>query len=261
MATAPAGLTGLEREERRFARILVSPALLILAVTTTFPLGYLLFGSLYREDLSSPDGNGFIGLGNYLELLGDPRFWHSLWLSFVYTVASVVSQIVVGMALALLVHRIRHGSWLLRIVAILPILLAPVVVGLVWRTLLLTPNFGIVDYLSETMGFGSHDWLGEPTSALVFTIIMHTWQWTPFCFLVFLASLATLPSELTEAAQLDRASAWNRFWHITFPLLRPAITVVAIIRTVVALSAFDAILAATGGRGVDVIVDQVGGSM
>jgi len=239
--------TGFEREERRFARILVAPALLVLAVTTTFPLVYLLVSSVYRTNLGATAGNGFVGLGNYVQAFGDGRFWHSLWLSCVYTVSSVVFQIVVGMALALVVNRIRHGSWALRIIALLPILLAPVVVGLVWRTLLLTPSFGVVDYLSETLGFGSHDWLGEPTSALVFTIIMHTWQWTPFCFLVFLASLAGMPAELAEAAKLDRASAWNRFWHITFPLLRQAIVVVAIIRTVVALSAFDAILAATGG--------------
>lgn len=240
---------GLVRQERRFARVLVTPGLLVLVITTTFPLAYLLLSSLYRNDLGGGTGGepAFVGPANYAQALDDPRFWHSLRLSVIYTVSSVASQIVIGLGLALAVHRIRRGGWLLRIAAILPILLAPVVVGLVWRTLLLTPNFGVVDYVSSALGLGSHDWLGRPTSALVFTVIMHTWQWTPFCFLVFLAALAALPRELDEAARLDRAGPWQRFRHITLPLLRPAIVVVAIIRTVVALSAFDAILAATGG--------------
>lgn len=244
VSTAP---DAIGRGERRFGRLLVAPGVLVLVVTTTFPLCYLLVTSLFGKDYSKPGSGGFVGLGNYVQAFEDARFWHSLALSLVYTSTSVVLQLVIGMLLALAVHRIRHGGWLLRVMAILPILLAPVVVGLVWRTLLLSPDFGVVAYVSEKLGLGTHNWLGEPFSALVFTIIMHTWQWTPFCFLVFAASLASVPAELDEAARLDRATAWKRFWYITFPLLRQAIVVVAIIRTVVALSAFDAILAATGG--------------
>jgi multiple sugar transport system permease protein len=101
--------------------------------------------------------------------------------------------------------------------------------------------------VSRALGFGSHAWLGDPQLALVSVIAIHTWQWTPFAFLVILASLASLPPDVFEAARIDRANAWQRFRRITLPLLRPAIVIVVIMRTMIALSAFAAIFAATGG--------------
>ena len=126
-------------------------------------------------------------------------------------------------------------------------MLAPVVVGLFWRTLVLAPDFGLVDLVTRALGLGSHNWLGDPQLALISVIAIHTWQWTPFAFLVLLATLATLPPDVYEAARLDRASAWQRFVHITLPLIRPAMVMVVILRTMTALSAFAAIFAATGG--------------
>jgi multiple sugar transport system permease protein len=146
-----------------------------------------------------------------------------------------------------MVMQIPAGQWLFRIVAILPIVLAPVVVGLFWRTLMLAPNFGIVDFAAKALGFGAVNWLGSPIPALVSVIAIHTWQWTPFAFLVLLASLASLPPDVYEAARIDRAGAFQRFVHITMPLIRPAIVIVVIMRAMIALSAFAAIFAATGG--------------
>ncbi len=139
------------------------------------------------------------------------------------------------------------GQGILRIAAILPIVLAPVVVGLFWRTLVLAPDFGLVDLVTRTLGLGSYNWLGDPQLALISVIAIHTWQWTPFAFLVLLATLATLPPDVYEAARLDRAGAWQRFRYITLPLIRPAIVMVLILRMMTALSAFAAIFAATGG--------------
>ena len=152
-----------------------------------------------------------------------------------------------GLSLALVVLQIPRGQGLLRIAAILPIVLAPVVVGLFWRTLVLAPDFGLVDVVTRSLNLGSHNWLGDPQLALISVIAIHTWQWTPFAFLVLLASLASLPPDIYEAARLDRASAWQRFRYITLPLIRPAIVMVVILRTMTALSAFAAIFAATGG--------------
>jgi multiple sugar transport system permease protein len=135
----------------------------------------------------------------------------------------------------------------LRIAAILPIVLAPVVVGLFWRTLVLAPDVGLVDVATRALGAGSHNWLGDPQLALVSVIAIHTWQWTPFAFLVILASLSALPPDVLEAARIDRAGTWQRFRYITLPLIRPAIVIVVIMRTMTALSAFAAIFAATGG--------------
>ena len=112
---------------------------------------------------------------------------------------------------------------------------------------MLAPDFGVLDFATRALGLGSHDWLGDPQLALVSVIVIHTWQWTPFAFLVMLASLASLPPDIFEAARIDRASGWQRFWHITLPLIRPALVIVVIMRMMVALSAFAAIFAATGG--------------
>ena len=237
----------LEQQERRFALALVGPALLLLLLITTAPLVYLLWTSLQRLDLGMPWVKGFAGVANYAKMDADPRFWNSLALTGIYTASTVVLQVVVGLSLALLVLRIPKGQGLLRMAAILPIVLAPVVVGLFWRTLVLAPEFGLVDLVTRSLGLGSHNWLGDPQLALISVIAIHTWQWTPFAFLVLLATLATLPPDLYEAARLDRATAWKRFVYITLPLIRPAIVMVVILRTMTALSAFAANFAATGG--------------
>ena len=247
MAAAARATPTLESRERRFALSLLGPALVLLLVTTTAPLVYLAWTSLQRIDLGMPWMSGFAGLGNYLKMGEDPRFWNSLVLTVVYTGSTVVLQVVIGLALALLVMQFPRGQGLLRIAAILPIVLAPVVVGLFWRTLVLAPDFGIVDLVTRALGLGSYNWLGDPQLALISVIAIHTWQWTPFAFLVLLATLATLPPDVYEAARLDRAGPWQTFFHITLPLIRPAVVMVVILRLMTALSAFAAIFAATGG--------------
>ncbi len=242
-----ASVRTLAQQERRFALALFLPALLLLILTTTTPLVYLAWTSVQRVDLSMPWLAGFAGVDNYTKMASDPRFWISLTLTVIYTASTVVLQVAIGLALALLVMRIPRGHAALRVAAILPIVLAPVVVGLFWRTLVLSPDVGLVDVATRALGLGSHNWLGDPQLALISVIAMHTWQWTPFAFLVILASIASLPPDVFEAARIDRAGAWKRFIYITLPLIRPAIVIVVILRLMTALSAFAAIFAATGG--------------
>ena len=237
----------MEDQEKRFALILFLPSFLLLLLITTAPLVFLAWNSLQKLDLGMPWISGFAGFGNYVKMGEDPRFWNSLGLTFLYTSSTVVLQILIGLSLALLVLQIPRGQAIMRIAAILPIVLAPVVVGLFWRTLVLAPDFGLVDLVTRALDLGNYNWLGDPQLALISVIAIHTWQWTPFAFLVLLATLATLPPDVFEAARLDRANAWQRFWHITLPLIRPAIVMVIILRTMTALSAFAAIFAATGG--------------
>ena len=243
----PVSVRTLAQQERRFALALFLPALLLLILTTTTPLVYLAWTSVQRVDLSMPWISGFAGSDNYAKMASDPRFWSSLTLTIIYTASTVVLQVAIGLALALLVMRIPRGHAALRVAAILPIVLAPVVVGLFWRTLVLSPDVGLVDVATRALGLGSHNWLGDPQLALISVIAMHTWQWTPFAFLVILASIASLPPDVFEAARIDRAGAWKRFIYITLPLIRPAIVIVVILRLMTALSAFAAIFAATGG--------------
>ncbi len=238
---------GIHAGERRFALALTTPGIVVLLLTTTFPLAYLVWSSFQTINLAMPFMDGFAGVDNYVQMLDDARYWHAIKLTAIYTTSSVTLQVLIGLGLALLVMQIPAGQWIFRIVAILPIVLAPVVVGLFWRTLMLSPNFGLVDYLIQMLGFEQVNWLGAPTPALISVIVIHTWQWTPFAFLVLLASLASLPLDVYEAARIDRANAFQRFWYITLPLLRPAIVIVVIIRAMISLSAFAAIFAATGG--------------
>ena len=226
---------------------MISPAMFFLLLVTTLPLISLLVMSCFRIDLTYPPDNGWIGLRNFIDMMDDARFWHSIWLTAVYTVITVFLQVAVGLGLAMSFFKGFRGQGLMRVSVLLPMILAPVVVGLAWRTLILTPEYGILDYLAILLGFGSKPWLVDPTWALISVIIIHTWQWTPFAFLVFLASLNAMPQEPLEAALLDTRSSWQRFRYVILPMLRPAIVIVVIFRTMIALRAFAAIFSATGG--------------
>ena len=203
--------------------------------------------SCFRIDLTYPLDNGWNGFENYLEMAKDARFWHSILLTAVYTVITVFLQVVIGLGLAMAFFRGLKGQGIMRVSVLLPMILAPVVVGLAWRTLILTPEYGILDYVSILIGFGSKPWLVNPTWAMISVIIIHTWQWTPFAFLVFLASLNAMPPEPLESALLDTKTSWQRFRYVILPMLRPAIIIVLIFRTMIALRAFAAIFSATGG--------------
>jgi multiple sugar transport system permease protein len=196
----------LAQREHRFAAALLAPAFLALLATTTFPLIFLIWTSAFRMDLAMPFADGFIGFENYRALLTDDRFWSSLLVSLVYTGATVVLQVALGLALALLVMDMKRGQGWFRVVAILPVVLSPAVVGMIWRTFMLAPDFGIVDYLAINAGIGSRNWLGDPLLAMISVIVIHTWQWTPFAFMVLLASLASLPEDIYEAAP---PSSWS----------------------------------------------------
>lgn len=240
-------MPGYQAEWERFGYAMISPSMIFLLLVTTIPLVSLLVMSLFRIDLTYPLGNGWIGFENYLEVTEDARFWFSLKLTVIYTIITVFFQVVIGLGLAMAFFRGFKGQGIMRVSVLLPMILAPVVVGLTWRTLILTPEYGILDYLFILLDFGSKPWLVDPTWALISVIIIHTWQWTPFAFLVFLASLNAMPEEPLEAALLDTCSSWQRFRYVILPMMRPAIIIVLIFRTMIALRAFAAIFSATGG--------------
>ena len=246
-ATKPPKKVKYQKQWERFGYAMISPSMIFLVLVTTVPLASLLLMSCFRIDLTFPMDNGWNGLENYLEMFRDTRFWFSIRLTVIYTAITVILQVILGLALAMAFFRGFRGQGLMRVSVLLPMILAPVVVGLAWRTLILTPEYGILDYLVILLGFGSKPWLVEPTWALISVIIIHTWQWTPFAFLVFLASLNAMPQEPLEAALLDTRTSWQRFRYIILPMLRPAIVIVLIFRTMIALRAFAAIFSATGG--------------
>jgi multiple sugar transport system permease protein len=233
--------------EERFGWLLAGPSVLLLLLTTTVPLVGLVAMSTWRLDLTTPFRNRFVGLDNYGRMLGDLRFVEAVWITFVYSVTTVVLQVALGLGLALAFFRLTRGMGLLRVAVLLPMILAPIVVGLTWKTLMLSQLYGLVDHAAVLIGLGSKPWLTDARWALASVIVIHTWQWTPFAFLVFLASLYALPAEPFEAAMIDRANAWQTFRYLTLPMLRPAIFIVVVLRTMIALRAFEGIYATTGG--------------
>lgn len=222
----------------------VAPALIIVAGVSIFPVVYTLYLSFTRYRLTSAQ-RGPAGLDNYLAVLGDPIVQGAFLNTVVYTVTSVALSLVLGMALAELVSRIGLGKRVFRTVFFMPMLLAPSVVGVMWR-FLFNDQVGLIPFVSRLLGYQG-SWLANPTLALASVIIVDVWQWTPFVFLILLAGLDSLPEEPVEAARIDGANIWQIFWYITLPGLRPLISIALVFRVTWAFRSFDQIYTMTQG--------------
>jgi len=216
---------------------LLGPCVLYLTAFSLFPLLYSLRISF--TDLGAADSSGdWVGLANYADLLADQFFWNAAVNTAVMVSAAVSIQVVLGTALALFFNLHLRGSWLVRGVLILPMLLTPIVVGVMWRALL-NPDWGIVNWALETVGIDSPNWLGSTEWAIRTVVLVDVWQWTPFVFLIVFARLQALPRDIFEAAEVDGAGRRGMLSHITIPLLLPAITFAAIFRAIDAFRSFD----------------------
>jgi multiple sugar transport system permease protein len=224
----------------------ILPALIATVSVILVPLGYSFGISLFHFVLTDPRNVRFDGLANYAHALSDPSFLSSLRITLVYGVGSVATELVLGMAAAVLVNRLTWGQGVVRTAMLVPIFMTPAVTAFMWR-FLLHPDLGIVDYLLGQIGLGHPVWLGDPKLALLSVIAVDVWRSTPFMFLVFLAGMQSLPGELFEAAAVDGADAWQRFSRLTLPLLRPLILVALVIRGMDALREFDTLFIMTGG--------------
>jgi multiple sugar transport system permease protein len=229
-----------------FEYVAILPAL---AATILVMLGPLVFSfgiSLYRFILTDPRNIRFAGLDNYAQALRDPTFFSSLQTTLIFTVGTVGFQFLLGMLFALVVHSLTIGQGIVRTAMLVPIFMTPAVAAFMWR-FMLNADLGIVGYLTSLIGFGHPVWLGSPALALSSVMAVDIWRNAPFMFLVFLAGMQSLPVELYEAAAVDGASAWHRFFNITLPLLKPLILVALVIRGMDALREFDIIFVLTGG--------------
>jgi multiple sugar transport system permease protein len=229
-----------------FHYVAILPALLATASVILVPLAYSFGISFYHYVLTDPRNIRFDGLANYAHALSDPSFVNSLRVTAIYALGTVVFELVLGMAAAVLVNRLRWGQGVVRTAMLVPIFMTPAVAAFMWR-FLLHPELGIVDYLLSQTGLGRPVWLGDPKLALISVMAVDIWRSTPFMFLVFLAGMQTLPAELFEAAAVDGASAWQRFTRLTLPLLRPLILVALVIRGMDTLREFDTLFIMTGG--------------
>lgn len=232
---------------RRFFIAILAPALLALFLLTIVPFIYMVVSSFTPWNLSRPNSFRFIGLQNYVELLRDTRFWHSIGIQIRITLLGVPAMLTLGMLQALYLYwsRLRIMAYL-RSFFIIPMVIPPIVAALIWR-ILFTPSVSIVDWALKSLGLPHPVWLSDPTLALVAIIIADVWEWTPFVLLLLLAGLQALPEEPLEAAQIDGATRWGLFRYVMWPLLQPTLAVVVLFRVIDSVRAFPLIYIMTEG--------------
>ncbi len=223
----------------------LGPAAVIMAIALLYPLAYMIWGSFRDWDPSQTIGEAeFVGLKNYITLWGDPNFHESLWVTLKFAFFCVTIEMVLGVGLALMLDRNIRGMSLLRTMFILPMMIAPVVVGLMWRYMY-HPTVGTFNRTLDGLGLPKVDWLGQ--HALTSVIIADIWQWTPFIFILSLAALQSLPRSALEAARIDGATAWQQIWHIKLPLMMPVLIVTGLLRLIDAFKVLEVILVLTEG--------------
>jgi len=233
--------------ERTLGMLLLAPAALLLATIVVYPIATLLWTSLTSVDQNNPQaGAAFVGFANYLRAFGDDRFWHSTWNTILYIVVTVPGSLLVGLALALLANQPFRIKWPVRLGLLLPWALPLVFAGLIFRWFF-EFNTGVVNNVLAAIGIAPLPWLSDPTLAHWAICITIVWKASSFMALMLLAGLQTIPRSLYEAAEVDGATKWQQFWAITLPMLRPAIFVALIFRTITAVQTFDIPYAMTGG--------------
>jgi multiple sugar transport system permease protein len=237
-------MTDRARSERRTAWLLCAPAVTVMLLVTGYPIVYAIVLSLQRYDLRFPAEKKFVGLSNYADVLTSHTWWTDVFNTVVITVCSVGIELVLGMLIALVMHRAIFGRGLVRTAVLIPYGIVTVVAAFAWF-FAFDPSSGFVNHLP----FVPDDkaWFGSHGSSLAVIILAEVWKTTPFMALLLLAGLATIDEGLYEAARVDGATAWQRFWKITLPLLKPALLVALLFRTLDAFRVFDSIFIMTRG--------------
>ena len=228
--------------------LLVGPAVAYLIAFSVFPLLYSLTISFFKWNQIGSRFE-FYGLGNFRDLVADPVFWQATLNTAVMTGLGVTIQVLLGTVLALFFNLHLRGSWLVRGVLVLPMLLTPIVVGLMWRALF-DPEWGMINWTLGQLGLPQPLWLGDPSLALWTLTLVDSWQWTPFVMVIVFARLQALPRDVFEASQVDGAGRLATLTRVTLPLLAPAIVFAAIFRAIDAFRSFDIVFGLTyGGPG------------
>lgn len=240
-------LTALERAERRLGILMLVPAFGLLTLVVLYPIARLIRSSFYFEHLAQPwMGTPFVGLENYARALADGRFWEGVINTVLYIVVTVPGAVVVGLGLALLANMPFRVKWPVRLGLLLPWALPLVFAGLIFRWFFEYTQ-GIVNHVLVLLGFARVPWLTDPDNAFFAICLAIIWKSSSFVALILLAGLQTIPRSLYEAAEVDGATRWQQFREITLPMLRPAIVVALIFRTITAIQTFDIPYAMTNG--------------
>src|SRR5215213_1533881 len=231
-----------KKSDRRLAYLLIAPAVILMLVVTAYPIGYAVWLSLQRYNMATPEDTQFVGLSNYVTILSDRYWWTAFIVTLAITIISVAIELVLGMALALVMHRTIFGKGVVRTAILIPYGIVTVAAAYSWYYAW-TPSTG---YLANLLPTGSAP-LTEQLPSLAIVVLAEVWKTTPFMALLLLAGLALVPQDLLRAAQVDGAGAWKRLTRVTIPLIKPAILVALLFRTLDAFRIFDNIYVLTGG--------------
>jgi multiple sugar transport system permease protein len=235
------------RAEALAAMLMVAPVLVWLAATILYPLGAAVAISLRDIRVIGSDG-GFVGLGNYADVLGMARLWAALGRSLVWVAGNAVLQTLLALGTALLLNQRFRGVRLVRVWVILSWIVPTIVVVIIWRWLLGTSG-GVVNYLLVSLGLTDRPvgFFAGPGSAMASLVVINSWRWFPFVAVMLLAGLQRIPADLYEAAAIDGAGPWQRFRRITWPLLQPTMLVLGVVGTLLSFNVFDIIWLTTAG--------------
>lgn len=222
--------------------------LIFVVAIAIYPLAFSFYISFFKYRLTDPNQTRtFLGLANYIDAFHDKQVIKSISNTLVFVFGTVVIEVLLGLGLALLLSGEGRHMRVIRSFLLIPMALPPLVVGLVWKSLY-NVDFGVIPYYLKLLGFDmGRGPLGEISTAMPAIIIIDVWQWTPLLMIIFLAGLKSLPRQPYEAARVDGANRWQRFWHITLPLLKPTFLVALLLRTVQSFKVFDIIYATTSG--------------
>jgi multiple sugar transport system permease protein len=231
---------------------LLAPAICVILGLNLYPTINGILTSFTDQSLLNPNAWQGVGWQNYQRLLADPVFQISFLHSLVLTISAVVLQVVLGLGMAHLLIRQVPGIQWFRAVAMVTWVL-PIITAVVMFRFLTLPNIGLVNIILAALGFGSlaRNWFGDPAFAFLLILVMHLWRNVPFYGIAFMAAIQAIPQDLYEAATIDGASAWKRFWHITLPNLRYIILVMVVLHVTFTLNNFDFVYLSTGGGPVD----------
>jgi multiple sugar transport system permease protein len=237
---------GWRRGELWLALGLLAPSVVYLFAMSIYPTIYSLWLAFHNYTLYRPDASSFAAFGNFTFLFGDDVFRQSFWVTLAFAVCSVALEFVLGLAVAVLLDRKMAGIGLLRTMLIVPVLISPVGMGLTFRYIL-APSYGLLNYFLGLVGLPGGDWIVSTTWALPIVVLVDVWQWTPFVTLILLSGMQSVSQEVTEAAELDGLSEWQKLRRIVLPIIKPIILVVLLIRLIDAVRSFDLLFVLTHG--------------
>ena len=240
----------IQQRDQRFGFLLTLPGLATLFIIIIFPLVFTIITSFYDYTLLNPNHDDFVGLENYQEVLEEEYIGHSVIITIQFVLATVFIEFIIGFALALALDKVQRFKSIYYLILLVPLMINPVVVGLMWRMILHT-ELGIMNYLLKLMSINRVNWLGDSDIAFWTIVFVDIWHQVSFMTILLLAGLAALPREPYEAARMDGASALRCFIYITLPLMRPVIIVALLLRLIFAVKTFDIIYIMTkGGPGI-----------